>query len=50
MRVGTKFKNIFIYNFFPSAQGKILNQEENITSKIQAFHFDPGNDAKILTI
>ena len=49
-RVGTKFKNIFIYNFFPSAQGgEILNQEENITSKIQAIHDCLGNDAKYLT-
>ena len=49
-RVGTKFKNILIFNFFPSAQGgEILNQEENITSKIQAIHDCLGNDAKYLT-
>ncbi len=49
-RVGTKFPNIFIYNFFPSTQGgEILNQEENITSKIQAIHDCLGNDAKYLT-
>ena len=49
-RVGTKFKNIMIYNFFPSVQGgEILNQEENITSKIQAIHDCLGNDAKYLT-
>lgn len=49
-RVGTKFKKILIFNFFPSVQGgEILNQEENITSKIQAIHDCLGNDAKYLT-
>jgi len=49
-RVGSTFKNILIFNFFPSAKGgKILNQEENITSKIQAIHDCLGNDAKYLT-
>ena len=49
-RVGSKFKNILIFNFFPSEQGgEILNQEENITSKIQAIHDCLGNDAKYLT-
>ena len=49
-RVGSIFKNILIFNFFPSAKGgKILNQEENITSKIQAIHDCLGNDAKYLT-
>jgi len=49
-RVGSIFQNILIFNFFPSAQGgEILNQEENITSKIQAIHDCLGNDAKYLT-
>jgi superfamily II DNA/RNA helicase len=49
-RVGSTFKNILIFNFFPSTKGgKILNQEENITSKIQAIHDCLGNDAKYLT-
>ena len=49
-RVGTPHKEIFIFNFFPSIQGgEILNQEENITSKIQAIHDCLGNDAKYLT-
>ena len=48
-RVGTKFPNIFIYNFPSTQGGEILNQEENITSKIQAIHDCLGNDAKYLT-
>ncbi len=49
-RVGTIHKSIVIFNFFPSKQGgQILNQEENIISKIQAIHDCLGNDSKYLT-
>ena len=33
-RVGTKHDNIYVFNFFPSAQvGEHMSLEENITSK-----------------
>ena len=38
-RVGTKFNNIYVFNFFPSSQvSQNMTLEENISSKIQAFH------------
>ena len=49
-RVGTKFRNLYIYNFFPATESDSeLNLEENITHKIQLFHNLLGADAKYLT-
>ncbi|WP_373599821.1 helicase-related protein [Paraclostridium bifermentans] len=49
-RVGTKHDNIYVFNFFPSAQvGEHILLEENITSKIQAFHDTLGEDFKYLS-
>ena len=49
-RVGTKHDNIYVFNFFPSAQvGEHMSLEENITSKIQAFHDTLGEDFKYLS-
>ncbi|MEG1310889.1 MAG: helicase-related protein [Romboutsia sp.] len=49
-RVGTKFDDIYVFNFFPSAQvGEHMSLEENITSKIQAFHDTLGEDFKYLS-
>lgn len=49
-RVGTKFNDIYVFNFFPSTQvGKHMSLEENISSKIQAFHDTLGEDFKYLS-
>lgn len=49
-RVGTKHKEVYIYNFFPTSQAdEHLGLEENIKSKIQAFHNALGEDAKYLS-
>lgn len=49
-RVGTEHKNIYIYNFFPTDQSeKQIGLEDNIKSKIQAFHNTLGEDARYLT-
>ncbi len=49
-RIGTKHKEINIYNFFPTASSDAhLGLENNIKSKIQAFHDTLGEDAKYLT-
>jgi len=49
-RVGTKHDYIYIYNFFPTSQSdKELGLEENIKSKIQAFHDTLGEDTKYLS-
>jgi superfamily II DNA/RNA helicase len=49
-RVGTEFKNINVYNFFPTEKSdNEIHQKKNIISKIQAFHDCLGSDAKILT-
>lgn len=49
-RVGTQHDNIYVFNFFPSAQvGEHMSLEENITSKIQAFHDTLGEDFKYLS-
>jgi hypothetical protein len=49
-RIGTKFKTIFTYNFFPTDEG---NDEIALTeaaqSKIHAFIALLGNDARLLT-
>lgn len=49
-RVGTKFDDIYVFNFFPSAQvSEHMSLEDNITSKIQAFHDTLGEDFKYLS-
>jgi len=49
-RVGTEFKEIYIYNFFPvGAAEKELGLEAAAVAKLQAFHQALGEDAKYLT-
>ena len=49
-RVGTEHQQVHIFNFFPTAQGEAeLGLEDNIKTKIQAFHDMMGEDAKYLT-
>jgi superfamily II DNA/RNA helicase len=49
-RVGTVNKEIHIYNFFPTDESdEHLGLEDNIKSKIQAFHDTLGEDARYLT-
>jgi hypothetical protein len=49
-RVGTEHKNIYVFNFFPTDQSdKQIGLEDNIKSKIQAFHDTLGEDARYLT-
>lgn len=49
-RVGTKFSDIYVFNFFPSSQvSENMTLEENISSKIQAFHDTLGEDFKYLS-
>lgn len=49
-RVGTKFKTIFTYNFFPTDEGNNeIALKESAKSKIHAFIKLLGNDARLLT-
>lgn len=49
-RLGSKFKNVHIFNFFPTTLSDAhLGLEENITNKLQMFHYIMGEDAKYLT-
>jgi hypothetical protein len=49
-RVGTEHENIYVFNFFPTAQANAhLPLEENIKMKIQAFHDTLGEDFKYLS-
>jgi len=49
-RIGTKFNEIYIYNFFPAEQyNNQLKLEETAESKIEAFITLLGSDAKLLT-
>jgi len=49
-RVGSKYQNIYVFNFFPTSQSsKYMNLEDNIVSKIQAFHDTLGEDFKYLS-
>lgn len=49
-RLGTKHKDIFIFNFFPTTQSDAhLGLELNITNKLQMFHDILGEDAKYLS-
>lgn len=49
-RVGTEFEEIFVFNFFPTAQSsKHLQLKDRIIEKIQAFHDTLGEDFKYLS-
>ena len=49
-RVGTTHHDVYIFNFFPTAQSsRHLNLEDNVKTKIQAFHDMLGEDARYLT-
>lgn len=49
-RVGAEHKSIYIYNFFPTDQSDShIGLEDNIKSKIQAFHDTLGEDARYLS-
>lgn len=49
-RVGTEYNQIYVFNFFPTAQANAyLPLEENIMLKIQAFHDTLGEDFKYLS-
>lgn len=49
-RLGSKFNDVHIFNFFPTSHSDIhLGLEENITNKLQMFHYIMGEDAKYLT-
>lgn len=49
-RVGTKYQEIQVFNFFPTDQSEQeIGLEANIKAKIQAFHDTLGEDAKYLT-
>ncbi len=49
-RVGTKHNSVHIFNIFPTSESdKHLGLEDNIISKINAFHSALGEDAKYLS-
>ena len=49
-RVGTGHEQVYVYNFFPTAQSdEHLGLEANVKAKIQAFHDTLGEDARYLT-
>ena len=49
-RLGSKFNNVHIFNFFPTTVSDAhLGLEENITNKLQMFHYIMGEDARYLT-
>ena len=49
-RVGTKHEKVYVFNIFPTAQSDAhLGLEDNIKTKIQAFHNTLGEDAKYLS-
>lgn len=49
-RLGSKFADVHIFNFFPTSQSdQHLGLEANITNKLQMFHYIMGEDAKYLT-
>lgn len=49
-RVGTKFDQIYVFNFFPTAQSKAqMPLEDRILEKLQAFHDTLGEDIKFLS-
>jgi len=50
-RIGTRADNIYIYNFYPSAQGDFeISLVNNALRKLQAFHTAFGEDNKIFSI
>ena len=49
-RVGTEHNEIFVFNFFPTAQSsKHMPLKDRILEKLQAFHDTLGEDAKYLS-
>ena len=49
-RVGTEFDEIFVFNFFPTAQSsKHLQLKDRIIEKLQAFHDTLGEDFQYLS-
>lgn len=47
-RIGSRSKAVFVYNFFPSAQGnREISLVENAYRKLQAFHTQFGEDDRI---
>ena len=49
-RVGTEFDEIYVFNFFPTAQSsKHLQLKDRIIEKLQAFHDTLGEDFKYLS-
>ena len=47
-RIGSKSEAVFVYNFFPSAQGNSeISLIENAYRKLQAFHTQFGEDDKV---
>lgn len=49
-RVGTEFDEIYVFNFFPTAQGNAqLPLTDRILEKLQAFHDTLGEDYKFLS-
>lgn len=49
-RVGTEFNEIYVFNFFPTAQSsKHLQLADRIMEKLQAFHDTLGEDFKYLS-
>ncbi len=49
-RVGSTFKEIFIFNFFPTKESESeIGQTRNIKTKLQAIHDCLGSDSKFLS-
>ncbi len=49
-RIGSENENIYVYNFYPSAQGdEQINLVQNAYTKLQSFHTMFGEDAKIFS-
>lgn len=49
-RIGTKFEDIYIYNFFPfDGTDKVIKSEKNIISKLKTLFHLYGDDNNVLT-
>ena len=49
-RIGSQHSNIYVYNFYPSAQGdQHIHLIQNAYTKLQAFHTMFGGDSKIFS-
>lgn len=49
-RIGSKEKNVFVYNFYPSAEGDHkINLVQNAFTKLQSFHTLFGEDSQIFS-